>query len=121
MAKLLGFLISLTAGGVAGWQVWLNLADVIDDRYVPMGIGGGAGLVVTLLLYFLLARPIAGVISDRLSALHTRVKSTRAGTGLDEVPLRPRTAPSPKPDTCRICGAPGGPVCPACQAEMDRG
>jgi len=88
MAKLLGFLFSLAAGGVAGWQVWLNLAEIIDDRLIPIASGGGAGLVVTLLLYFLLARPIAGVVSDRMSALHSRVKSTRSGTGLDEVPHR---------------------------------
>jgi len=88
MARFLAKLISLGAGGVAGWQVWINLAEIIEGRYVPLAIGGGTALVVLLLIYFLLARPIADVISDRMSALHSRVKSTRAGTGLDDVPER---------------------------------
>lgn len=121
MSRLLAKLICLAAGGTAGWQVWINLADVIDHRYVPLAIGGGTALVVLLLLYFLVARPIADLISDRMSALHSRVKSTRAGVGLDQVPDRPR-ASAPRPlDTCRICGEPGGPVCSRCQAEMSRG
>jgi hypothetical protein len=121
MSRLLAKLICLAAGGVAGWQVWLNLAEVIEHRWLPLAIGGAAAVAVLLLLYFLVARPIADLISDRMSALHSRVRSTRAGVGLDEVPDRPRASAPRQLDTCRLCGAPGGPVCPKCQAEMRRG
>lgn len=117
MARLLAKLVSLAAGGVAGWQVWINLAEIIEHRYLPLAIGGGTALVVLFLIYFLLARPIADVISDRMSALHSRVKSTRAGTGLDEVPMRTRARAPKGIDTCRICGGPGGPICAKCRSE----
>jgi len=117
MGRLLAKLISLAVAGVAGWQVWINLADVIDHRYLPLAIGGGTALVVLFLIYFLLARPIADVIADRMSALHSRVRSTRAGVGFDEVPDRTRPAPPRGASTCRICGGPGGPICPRCLSE----
>ena len=121
MARLIAKLASLAAGGVAGWQVWINLAEIIEQRNLPLAISGGTALVVLLLVYFLLARPIADLASDRISALRSRVRSTRAGTGLDDVPNRTR-ASSPRPlDSCRICGGPGGPVCRKCREEASRG
>jgi hypothetical protein len=121
MSRHLAKLICLAAGAVAGWQVWLNLEEVIDERWIPRAAGGGTMLAVFLLLYFLLARPVADVIADRLSALRSRVKSTRAGTGLDQVPDRDR-ASTPLPlDTCRICGGPGGPVCDSCRRPTEPG
>jgi hypothetical protein len=121
MARHLAKLICLAAAGVAGWQVWLNLDEIVEGGHLPIAIGAGAGIVVWFLLYFLLARPIADVIADRMSALHSRVRSTRAGTGLDEVPDLPRSPAARQPDTCRICGGPGGPVCSHCQAEISGG
>jgi hypothetical protein len=121
MSRHLAKLICLAVGAVAGWQVWINLEDVLDDRRIPLAVGGGTLIVVFLLLYFLLGRPVADVIADRLSAVRARVKSTRAGTGLDEVPERPR-ASTPHPlDTCSICGGPGGPVCSKCHSQLNNG
>ena len=121
MARLLAKLVSLAAGGLAGWQVWINLAEIIEHRHIPLAIGGGTAVVVLFLIYFLLARPIADLISDRMSALRSRVKSTRAGTGLDEVPMRPRASAPGGIDTCRICGGPGGPICTKCRDDVAKG
>ena len=93
MSKHVAKLLCAGIGGFAAWQVYLQMVDVFAHvRWLPAASAGVVVLVVFVLLYFPLARPVSDMIGDRLSALKARTRSTRAGTGLDEVPkeLRPR-------------------------------
>ena len=103
-------------GAVAGLAGGREAAEVfVETWWVPWAIGGGIGVVVFVALYVPLLRPIADILNDRLSATHQRLRATRAGTGLDEVPMRfTTTGSAPALEKCRFCGAPGKPICDAC-------
>ncbi len=113
MIRNIAKLICLIMGGAAGWFVLVGLAELSKGWLPPVG-----GLVVMAIvfaaLYFPLARPIADVISDRLSVATHRGRHIRSGTGLDSIP------DAPKAPTCSICGGPGGPICNDCNREMER-
>ena len=88
MSRHVAKLLCAGIGGFAAWQVYLQMVDVFADvRWLPASSAGAVVLVVFVLLYFPLARPVSDIIGDRLAALKARVKSTRSGTGLDEVPM----------------------------------
>jgi hypothetical protein len=120
MVRFLAILVCLAAAGVAGWQVYLNLWDVFEEWWIPYAGGGGTGLVVFLLLYLPLGRPVADMISDRLSAMHQRMKKTTSGTGIDEIPQGQAVGARPTVTSCTVCGGPGGPICPSCFAQSQQ-
>jgi hypothetical protein len=118
--------ICLAVGALAAWNVHLQVSDVFTDpRWLSWAAGAGALLVVFALLYFPLVRPLAEAAGDRLDAARLRVRATRTGTGLDEVPLRRLDDTQSRMVVCARCGGPGGPVCDRCHAELtsrsDRG
>jgi len=121
MSRHVAKLLCAGIGGFAAWQVYLQMLDVFADvRWLPASSAGVVVLVVFVLLYFPLARPVSDIIGDRLSALKARTKSTRTGTGLDEVPMELRKNTGTKLQICKYCGAPypGGPVCPGCHQKI---
>jgi hypothetical protein len=87
----------------------------VFEGYVPWTAGGIVALFVFVILYFPLFRPIADMISDRLSTAVQRGRHIRSGSGLEDLPERPSAV------RCTICGDPFGPICPKCQAEINRG
>ncbi|MDD5306098.1 MAG: hypothetical protein PHU25_02140 [Deltaproteobacteria bacterium] len=110
MARFLAMLICLAAGGAVGWIVWKNMGEVFGS-WIPLAGGGVAGFVVFLLVYFPLMRHIADFIEDKIVTLRYRMRSTKSGVDLDFIP---------PPPPCRICGAPGGPICRKCQTAGNR-
>lgn len=118
MLRHLAKLICLAAAAAGGYVVHGELAEVFGE-WVPAAGGAITGVVIWPLTYFPLLRPLADLIHDRASALNQRVRATRAGTGLDEVPERlPDDFTAPRITRCGICGGPGGPVCGACHERM---
>jgi hypothetical protein len=113
---------SLAIGAAVGFLAGREAAEVFTETWrVPWAIGGGIGLIVFIALYVPLLRPIADILNDRLSATHQRFRATRTGTGLDEIPLRPTGVVASRPlEKCRFCGAPGKPICDACQAQFQK-
>ena len=89
---LLGLLLR-RAGMVVLVSAVVMLNGVLLFFCTPSVVGQGTQtvgvvvLVVFVILYFPLARPVSDIIGDRLCALRARAKSTRTGTGLDEVPM----------------------------------
>ena len=82
--------ICLALGIVAGILVGREIAEVFTEpRWLPYAAGGGVGVVVSAALYLPLLRPIAGMVQDSFSALNQSARTTRTGTGLDEIPSRP--------------------------------
>lgn len=121
MSKHVAKLLCAGIGGFAAWQVYLQMVDVFAHvRWLPAASAGVVVLVVFVLLYFPLARPVSDMIGDRLSALKARTRSTRAGTGLDEVPMELRKSTGTKLRVCRYCGAPDpdGLICPMCREKL---
>ena len=114
MLRLTAQLFSLSVGAGFGYFVILNMKGVFDG-WIPWASAASAGLFVFLILYFPLFRPIADVISDRLSVAMHRGRHIRSGSGLDDLPERPSTV------RCAVCGKAEGPICPSCAAEMTRG
>jgi len=111
--------ICLAVGALAGWNVHLQVSDVFSDpRWLSWAIGAGVLLVVFALLYFPLVRPLAEVVGDRLDAARLRVRATRTGTGLDEVPVQRVDDTHTRLVICSHCGGPGGPVCDRCHARL---
>jgi len=111
--------ICLAVAGLAGWQVWYHVSDVFEG-WIPYAAGGLALAIVLPIFYFPLARPIADVIHDRMSALNQMMKKSRQGTGIDEVPIH-RDMDRITMTTCAICGGPvpvGSPVCDKCHRNM---
>ncbi len=106
-------IISLIIGVTGGWIVYTNLATIFEDR-IPLAAGGGVAVAAFSILYFPLFKPIAEVISDRMSVAVHRGRHIRSGTGIDEIPQAPPT------QRCSLCGAPEGPICRSCQEEMNR-
>ncbi len=121
MSRHVAKLMCAGIGGFAAWQVYLQMVDVFANvRWLPAASAGGVLLVVFVLLYFPLMRPVSDMIEDRLSSLNARVRSTRAGTGLDEIPMNlPKNAGS-KFKICQKCGGPdpGGLICPKCREKL---
>ena len=111
MIRHLAKLICLVIGGMAGYGVLVNMAEVFEGR-IPTAGGAVTMVVVTALLYFPLGVPIADLVSDRLAVMTHRGRHIRTGTGLDEIPDRPSAPP------CSLCGAPKGPICKACEEKM---
>ncbi len=121
MSRHVAKLLCAGIGGFAAWQVYLQMVDVFAHiRWLPLASTGVVVLVVFVLLYFPLARPVSDIIGDRLSALKARTMSTRTGTGLDEVPMELRKNTGVKLQVCKYCGAPypDGPVCPKCHQKI---
>ena len=112
--RLSAQLFCLSVGAGAGYFVFLNMKGVFDGG-TSWASAAGAFFLVFLILYFPLFRPIADAISDRLSVAVHRGRHIRSGSGLDELPERPSAV------RCSICGEDGGPICPSCAAEMERG
>jgi hypothetical protein len=103
----------LVIGCVAGWVVLENLDDLFRG-WIPLAAAVIVAIAVFILLYFPLGRPIAEIISDRLAVLAHRGKHIKSGSGLEDIPDGPKLL------TCSICGGPGGPICPRCEAQMQR-
>ena len=121
MSKHVAKLLCAGIGGFAAWQVYLQMVDVFAHvRWLPPVSAVVVALVIFTLLYFPLARPLFEIIGDRLSALKARTKSTRAGTGLDEVPMKLRGNARTKLKICTHCGAPDpdGTICPKCREKL---
>jgi hypothetical protein len=79
--------IALALGVGAGISAGYQVAEVfVETWWLPWAVGAGACAAVFAVLYVPLLRPIADVLNDRLSATHQRFRSTRTGTGIDEVP-----------------------------------
>lgn len=116
MARHVAKLICLLIAGFAGWNVLVGLAEFYTG-WVPPAFGICTMAVVGLILYFPLARPLSDLIADRLHAVKPQNRHVRAGTGLDEVPSYSPSRPPPAM-SCNLCGGPGGPICPDCEAEM---
>jgi hypothetical protein len=124
MYRVIAFLLSLAVGGLAGWQVYINLDEIVSKWLVTIGISAGVVLGVTLILYLPLLRHIADLIEEHFSTLKVRVTSRKTGVDLDAIPrssMPPRrtsiTTTSNKA-LCSICGGPGGPICDSCHAKM---
>ncbi len=113
MIRNLAKLVCLIVGGAAGWFVLLGVAE-LSKGWLPPVTGVIVMAIVFSALYFPLARPIAEVISDRLTVVAHRGRHIRSGTGLDFIP------DAPKPLTCSMCGGPGGPICNDCNQQMAR-
>ena len=113
LVRFIARILSLLIGGAAGWIVYTNLTSIFED-WIPMAAGGGVAVAVFSILYFPLFKPIADVISDRMSVAVHRGRHIRTGTGMDELP------DAPPVQRCSLCGAPDGPICRSCQEEMNR-
>ena len=111
IARIITKLMCLAIGGAAGWAVFTNMGELFTSWVPPVAAVVAFGLV-SALLYFPLARPVAEIIVDKLSVLMHRGSNIRAGTGLDSIPEK-------APVNCSICGGPGGPICPICNKEME--
>jgi hypothetical protein len=86
--------ICLALGIGAGITVWKEIADVFPDpRWLPPVAGGGVILIVFSALYFPLFRPITEIVRERLAPSSRSARTTRTGTGLDEIPLRRDSTP----------------------------
>ena len=109
MAKFLCIVVA----GSAGWTVLVNLAE-IHEGWIPPSAGATTMLIVLLLLYFPLARPVADAISDKLSTATHRGKHIRTGSGISDLPQ----SIIPRAPKCNICGSPNGPICPTCDEKM---
>ncbi|MBN2529237.1 MAG: hypothetical protein JXR76_22800 [Deltaproteobacteria bacterium] len=124
MYRIIALLISAGVGGLAGWQVYINLDQIVERWLVTLGFAGGTLLVVTLLLYLPLFRHIADMIEDRFSTINSRFTARKTGVGLDEVPQytyrQRRSNTAANPAICSICGGPGGPVCEKCATRMSK-
>ena len=121
MSRHLAKLLCAGIGGFAAWQVYLQMLEVFAHvRWLPVTSAGVVVLLVFVLLYFPLMRPVSDMIGDRLSTLKARTMSTRSGTGLDEVPMKLRENTRTKLQICRYCGGPtpDGPVCPGCHQKL---
>ena len=106
---------ALALGAGAGLFVFSNMRAVFDG-YWPWIAAGAVGVIVFMMFYFPLFRPITDIVSDRLSVAVRRGRHFRSGSGLDDLPERPSRV-----ERCAICGAAEGPICPVCRSEMDRG
>lgn len=113
MIHRLAALLCLAVGGIAGYSVYINLAEIFA-RWTPEIGGGITFLVVFLLVYFPLGRPLAELLSDKLAVMTHRGRHIRSGSGLDQIPDASLAPP------CSLCGAPGGPICSACNQKMSR-
>ena len=98
---------------VAGWAVLANL-DEFFKGWIPVLGAVISGLAVFALLYFPLGRPIADIVSDRLTVATHRGKHIKSGSGLDEIPDGPMIVP------CTICGGKDGPICPKCNEKLQK-
>lgn len=115
MLRLAAKSACLLAGGAAGYFVYRNMF-VVFEGYAPWIAAISVGIVVFVLFYFPLLRPVADAISDRLSVAVHRGRHIRSGSGLEELPTRSSMALR-----CTICGEANGPICASCQADLDRG
>ncbi|MCK9464078.1 MAG: hypothetical protein M0R80_31045 [Proteobacteria bacterium] len=80
--------ICLALGVGAGLGVGTEIAEVFaEPRWLPWAAGGGTGIVVFVVLYVPLLRPIAEALGDRLAALRQSTRATRTGSGLDDIPV----------------------------------
>lgn len=123
MYRLFAFLISATVGGLAGWQVYINLDTIIKKWPTTLGFTAGTFLAVTLLLYLPLMRHIADLVEEQLSTLNARFTSRKTGVGMEEIPQQNysrRKTTASNQAICSICGGPGGPVCEKCTTRMSR-
>ena len=102
------------AGVGSGIFVYRTMGGVFEG-WVPRVAAGIVALVVFVILYFPLARPIVDAISDKLSTAVHRGRHIRSGSGLEELQTRPSSVLR-----CTICGEGEGPICEKCQAELDR-
>lgn len=118
MARHIAKLICLAVAGIAGWKVLVGLAELYNG-WVPPAFGVGTMVVVAVVLYFPLARPVSDMLSNQMTSIVPPSRHVRAGTGLDEIPTFSPSRPPP-PSNCNLCGGPGGPICEACDAEMKR-
>ncbi len=114
MTRHFAKIICLIIAGAASWYVLIGVAEVVKG-WIPPVTALAALVIIYALLYFPLARPIADIISDRLSVMTHRGRHIRTGSGLDEIP------DAPGPVSCSICGGPGGPICGSCDSKMSTG
>jgi len=139
VAKWISAILTLGVAGPAAWWVHGELASFFKG-FVPIYGAVVALVIVYVLFYFLLIKPVVNQIADRFFWVGQGRRHVRMGTGLDEVPripmtrkqslppsarasLIPPTAPAKErenPDaTCRFCGKKGGEICPACAKEWN--
>ena len=109
---------------MAGWQVYINLDEIIKKWLITLGFSAATILVVTLLLYLPLMRHLADWLEERFSTLNSRLTAHKTGVGLDEIPQhtlrRQRQTTSSNRTICSMCGGPGGPVCEKCTERLSR-
>jgi hypothetical protein len=90
--------ICLALGIVAGIAVGREIAVVFPEpRWLFLAVGAGVGVIVFAVLYFPLFRPIADIVNDRFAALNQNARTTRTGTGLDEIPHQRKESGDARP------------------------
>ena len=120
MHRHIAKIASLALAIITAWLVYTNLKEVFEGAPVPAGAGAIALVIIYLIVYFPLLRPVADVIDDKLSTLNQRVRATRTGIGFDEIPQRTRETTGAIRNKCGICGGAGGPVCESCRIKMSK-
>lgn len=113
MLKLSAALVCLFLGIAAGFFVQKHMYGVFDGVVIWVS-AAVVSLFVFIIFYYPLFRPIADIISDRLSVAVHRGQHIRAGSGVDDLSERPSSI------RCTICGDDFGPVCPKCLTDMSR-
>jgi len=117
LAKLFCLILSL----VTGWKAYALMDGVFEQIWVPFGIAAAIVMLVFALLYFPLIRHLFDILEDRLSATNQQFRASRAGVGLDEIPVRRHGITQSINTGCAICGEPSNePVCDRCQKKMAR-
>ncbi len=116
MHRHLAKMVCLLVGGFAGWFVLKELCSIGLGGVTPPIFAGSTMLVIFLILYFPLARPMADIIEDRLEVTKHRGRHIKAGSGLDEIPEARPTVPVI--NSCQFCGGPDGPICEKCDQEI---
>ncbi|MBN2343844.1 MAG: hypothetical protein JXX29_13460 [Deltaproteobacteria bacterium] len=123
MYRFIALLVSAGVGGIAAWQVYINLDTIVKKWLITLGFSAGTFLLVTLVLYLPLFRHIADLIEEQFSTLNARFTARKTGLGLDEVPqqnYRRHTTSSSHRALCSMCGGPGGPICEKCADRMSK-
>ena len=105
-------LICVCIAYAAGLTVFTELGSVFRG-WIPVVGGVISFAIVFCLFYFPLGRPVADAIGERIAAALHRGRHIKSGSGIDEIPVAPKTPP------CSICGAPKGPICPECSSKMN--
>ena len=116
MLKTLFKLMALIAGGACGYLVWSSLIEFFAP-HIAYAIGGLIAVIVFIILYWLLGRPLADLIHHRVEIIGSRLRDNRSGTDIDIVPVA-NYGKKHELEKCAICGRPGEPVCAECKSRL---